>query len=91
MQTFRPENIARDLEWRYSEAVHTDVAYGDPACADSPGVCTGRFAEIPAVGGECGPRAFFGRFTRRSFGLPVWGCSQPGKPSCFWMLSYFTT
>jgi len=33
MQNFRPEHVAMDYTWRYAEAVHTDVAYGDPACA----------------------------------------------------------
>ena len=35
--------------------------------------------DIPAQGGECGPRAWFARFCRRSFGLPVWGIQQPGN------------
>ena len=43
-----------------------------------PGVCTGHKSSIPAAGGECGPRAFFGRFTRKAFGLPTWGMTQPG-------------
>ena len=54
------------------------VAYGDPACSTMPGICTGHYAQIPAAGGECGPRAFFGRFTRKAFGLPTWGVTQPG-------------
>eukprot|EP00666_Eupelagonemidae_sp_cell4sb_P001602 gene1602-21832_t len=41
-----------------------------------PGICTGRYAQIPAAGGECGPRAFFGRVTRQAFGLPTWGKRQ---------------
>ncbi len=78
MANFRPDNIARDYTWRYAEAVHTDVAYGHPACDTMPGICTGRYAQIPAAGGECGPRAFFGRVTRKAFGLPTWGVTQPG-------------
>ena len=42
----------------------------------SPG--TGHYSQIPAVNGECGPRAFFGRLARWAFGLPVWGVRQPG-------------
>lgn len=38
----------------------------------------GHKAQIPAAGGECGPRAFFGRFTRKAFGLPTWGVTEPG-------------
>ena len=48
MANTRPDNIAQpergsglaDYSWRYSMAVHTDVNYGDPACATSPGICT---------------------------------------------------
>ncbi len=79
MAIYRPDNIARPYHWRYAEAVHTDVAYGHPAC-DSlpPAICNGHKAQIPAAGGECGPRAFFGRFTRKAFGLPTWGVTEPG-------------
>ena len=75
---YRPDEIAMDYSWRYSRAVRTEVAYGDPACANLPGVCNGHYAQIPAAGGECGPRAFFGRFARKAFGLPTWGVTQPG-------------
>ena len=30
------------------------------------------------VGGECGPRAWFGRFSCKAFGIPTWGVRQPG-------------
>ena len=76
---YRPDNIAMPYHTRYAEAVHTDVAYGHPACANfKPGACNGHEAQIPAGGGECGPRAFFGRFTRKAFGLPTWGVTEPG-------------
>lgn len=78
MGNYRPENIAMDYSWRYAEAVHTDVAYGDPQCSELPGICNGHYAQIPAAGGECGPRAFFGRFARKAYGLPTWGVTQPG-------------
>jgi hypothetical protein len=29
-------------------------------------------------GGECGPRAWMGRFICRAFGIPVWGVREPG-------------
>eukprot|EP01043_Picozoa_sp_COSAG02_P048084 COSAG02_NODE_4686_length_5092_cov_3.370318_2_plen_590_part_00 len=64
--------------WRYARAVKTEVAYGDPQCASfKPGICNGSYSEIPAAGGVCGPRAFFGRYARQAFGLPVWGVTQP--------------
>jgi len=43
-----------------------------------PGICTGHFWQIPAAGGVCGPRAFFGRFTRKAYGVPTFGVTQPG-------------
>ena len=76
---YRPDVIAMPYHSRYAEAVHTDVAYGHPACDNfKPGACNGREAQIPAGGGECGPRAFFGRFSRKAFGLPTWGVTEPG-------------
>eukprot|EP01052_Picozoa_sp_SAG31_P006627 SAG31_NODE_306_length_17979_cov_7.825447_14_plen_852_part_00 len=76
---YRPDNIAMPYHTRYAEAVHTDVAYGHPACASfKPGACNGHEAQIPTGGGECGPRAFFGRFSRKAFGLPTWGVTEPG-------------
>jgi len=79
MGIYRPENIAMSYHWRYASSVSTDVAYGDPMCAKwGPDVCSGHYAEIPASDGVCGPRAFFGRFTRLAFGLPTWGATQPG-------------
>lgn len=55
-------------------AVKTEVAYGDPVWPDG----SANFRDVPAAGGVCGPRAWFGRFTRRAFGLPTWGVQQPG-------------
>lgn len=79
MRIYRPDHIAMSYDWRYTEAVRTEVAYGDPMCAKwAPEVCAGHYAQIPASDGVCGPRAFFGRFTRLAFGLPTWGATQPG-------------
>jgi len=79
MGIYRPDHIARDYGWRYAEAVRQEVAYGDPQCAKwGAAVCAGHYAQIPASDGVCGPRAFFGRFTRLAFGLPTWGATQPG-------------
>ena len=79
MAIYRPDYIARDYSWRYTQAVHQEVAYGDPMCDQfSPGVCNGHYSQIPVAGGECGWRAFFSRFVRKAFGLPTWGVTQPG-------------
>lgn len=79
MRIYRPDHIAMSYSWRYAKSVSTEVAYGDPMCAKwDAKVCDGHYAEIPASDGVCGPRAFFGRFTRLAFGLPTWGATQPG-------------
>jgi len=59
--------------------VHQEVAYGDSQCSlFAPGVCTPHYSQIPVGGGVCGPRAFFSRFARKSFGLPTWGMTEQG-------------
>jgi hypothetical protein len=79
MSNYRPDYIARDYSWRYIQAVHQEVPYGDTQCPVlKPGVCNGHYSQIPVGGGVCGPRAFFSRFARKSFGLPTWGVTQPG-------------
>jgi hypothetical protein len=82
LANYRPEHMViggvTTSSWRYARAVKTDVEYGDPQCGSfKKGVCNGSYSMIPAAGGVCGPRAFFGRFTRQAFGLPVWGATQP--------------
>ena len=77
MANFRPDQIAHnesdgDPAWRYAAVVHTDVQYHDPEFKIAS------YTDIPATGGECGPRAWFGRFARRAFGMPVWGVKQQG-------------
>ncbi len=79
MANYRPDLIAWEDQWRYTQAVHTEVTYGDPKCGQfMPGVCNGHYSQWPVAGGECGPRAFFSRFARKAFGLPTWGVTQPG-------------
>jgi hypothetical protein len=80
MANFRPDHIAvndsdGDPAWRYASVVHTDVQYHHPQWVTPP---PRSYTQIPAAGGECGPRAWFGRFARRAFGLPVWGVKQQG-------------
>jgi hypothetical protein len=79
MANYRPDYIAREYTWRYTQQVHQEVPYGDPICGTfMPGVCNGHYSQIPVAGGECGWRAFFSRFVRKAFGLPTWGVTQPG-------------
>ena len=74
MKNYRPDHVVLGGHGRYIENVHTEVAYGDPVWPD------GRpdYKDIAAADGVCGPRAWFGRFCYRSFGLPTWGAAQPG-------------
>ena len=34
--------------------------------------------QLVSGGGKCGPRAWMGRFACKAFGVPTWGCRQPG-------------
>jgi len=71
---FHPDHLVRsDVATRYMQAVHTDVPYQHPNWPEERDYTT-----IPAAGGECGPRAWFGRFARWAYGLPTWGHQQPG-------------
>jgi hypothetical protein len=84
MRIYRPDHITNpDYKWRYARIVKTDVPYGTPADADGP--LLGRMPElgstvqqILALGGICGPRAFFGRFSLRAFGIPTKPSTQTG-------------
>jgi len=84
MRNYRPDHVTNpDYKWRYARIVKTDVPYGTPADADGP--LLGRMKElgsitqqIIALGGICGPRAFFGRFSLRAFGIPAKPSTQTG-------------
>jgi len=77
LATFRPDLIYNfDYHWRYAESVHTEVQYGDSQCPNFPGVCGGGYQDIPVGGDVCGGRAFWGRFSRKGFGIPTWGATE---------------
>lgn len=92
MRTYHPDQIVNpDYKWRYARIVKTDVPYGTPA--DAEGQLLGRMPElgsiaqqIIALGGVCGPRAFFGRFALRAFGIPAKQSTQTGHAA----LSHWT-
>ena len=74
---FRPDTIGgQGYHWRYAESVHSEVQYGDSQCPNFPGVCQGHYSDIPVGGDVCGGRAFWSRFTRKSFGIPTWGATE---------------
>jgi len=83
LRNYRPDHIfTADYRWRYSRSVKTDVAYKRPEWS---GVGL-RFQQLINGGGKCGPRAFFGRFMLRSFGIPTFGVRQRGHAA----LSHWT-
>mmetsp|Transcript_8180 Transcript_8180/g.20608 ORF Transcript_8180/g.20608 Transcript_8180/m.20608 type:complete len:601 (-) Transcript_8180:111-1913(-) len=61
-----------DERWRYSYQVTTDVGYRAPQWTASPRT----YQQCLSGGGREGPRAWYGRFICRAFGVPVWGVKQ---------------
>ena len=73
LKAYRPDEVLwKDEHWRYAWSVRSDLGYRQP---DHPIV---DYASMLSAGGECGPRAFFGRFICKAFGIPTWGVRQPG-------------
>lgn len=73
---YRPDHIFdRSDQWKYCMIVKSDVRYKQPEW--SPGVPR-TYQQLISGGGKCGPRAWFGRFVCKSFGVPTWGIRQPG-------------
>lgn len=85
LRNYRPDIIFEpDYRWRYSKIVKTDVTYKNPEW--EPEASTLKMQQLINGGGKCGPRAWFGRFALRSFGIPVWGVQQTGHAA----LSHWT-
>lgn len=85
LRNYRPDIVFEpDYKWRYSKIVRTDVPYKDPVW--EPGAPTMKMQQLVNGGGKCGPRAWFGRFALRCFGIPVWGVKQKGHAA----LSHWT-
>jgi hypothetical protein len=75
LKNYRPDLVLTDdPQWRYCRIVKTDVAYKVPDWYKEPR----SMDQILSGGGKCGPRAWYGRFACKSFGIPTWGCKQPG-------------
>jgi hypothetical protein len=81
LRNYRPDHVyTADYNWRYVEAVRTEVAYGSQDVKnDLPTLQN--YQNIIMNGGVCGRRAFFGRFILRSFGIPTIARPQPGHAS----------
>ncbi|MBN1422695.1 MAG: hypothetical protein JXP34_28220 [Planctomycetes bacterium] len=83
LRNYRPDLIFdADYRWRYSRIVKTDVAYKNPEWTATPRT----YQQLINGGGKCGPRAWFGRFILRCFGIPTWGVRQRGHAA----LSHWT-
>ena len=77
MRNYRPDHIFNpDYRWRYARIVKTDVAYKRPEWTPESG--NTKMQQLINGGGKCGPRAWFGRFSTRCFGIPTWGVRQRG-------------
>jgi formylglycine-generating enzyme required for sulfatase activity len=78
LRNYRPDITANpDYNWRYVQAVATDVKYGSGDVKfDRPELQ--QYQNIIMNGGVCGRRAFFGRFILRSFGIPTTARPQTG-------------
>lgn len=75
LRNYRPEHVLTDdPQWRYCRIVRTDVGYNTPDWYKSQR----SYDQILSGGGKCGPRAWYGRFICKAFGIPTWGCRQPG-------------
>jgi hypothetical protein len=75
LKNYRPDIVTMsDPQWRYCWIVRQDVAYKDPDWYKPER----SYDQILSGGGECGPRAWYGRFICKAFGIPTWGVRQPG-------------
>ena len=75
LQNYRPDIALKpDPQWQYCFIVRTDVGYRDPDWYKG----TRSYDQILSGGGKCGPRAWYGRFICKAFGIPTWGVLQPG-------------
>lgn len=76
MRNYRPDHIrTSDYHWRYVRLVKSDMPYNSIRQDDELGT---RSQQALALGGSCGPRAWFGRLTLRAFGIPSRNHPQTG-------------
>jgi hypothetical protein len=76
LRTYRPDHIRMDdYKWRYIRMIKSDVPYCSTTHDPSLGIAA---QEHIALGGICGRRAFLGRLSTRSFGIPSRASTQSG-------------
>ena len=75
LKRFRPNQVVEsDRKWRYAMSVKSDVGYRKPNWTSRPKT----YQQMVSGGGKCGPRAWYGRYICKAFGIPTWGVRQPG-------------
>jgi hypothetical protein len=75
LKNYRPQYVLTDdVQFRYCNIVKSDVPYLKPVWYKEPR----SYDQILSGGGKCGPRAWYGRFVCKAFGIPVWGVRQTG-------------
>jgi hypothetical protein len=76
LRNYRPDHILnQNDQWKYCMIVKSDVRYKRPEWLPHE---PKSYKVMLSNGGMCGPRAWFGRFVCKSFGVPTWGLRQPG-------------
>ena len=85
LRNYRPDHILKaNYQWKYCMVVKTEVRYKAPEWKQFPKT----YKQLISGGGKCGPRAWFGRYACKSFGIPTWGVRQPGHAAMsHWMPS----
>lgn len=68
-------SVVTDEKMQYLYILETDVLTRTPTWTSSPRT----YQQVLSGGGKDGPNAWFGRFICKAFGIPTWGCKQPGK------------
>jgi hypothetical protein len=68
LRNYRPDHIRTpDYHWRYARIVKSDMPYKSTRKDEDLGSTS---QQALALGGSCGPRAWFGRLSTRAFGIP---------------------
>ncbi len=80
MRNYRPDHIVlEDYKWRYVRIVKTDVPYTSNVKRPvRPDLGLSKMQDIFLEGGICGPRAFMGKLSTATFGIPTRGARQTG-------------
>jgi len=90
LRNYRPDHVLNnDYAWKYVMIVRTEVRYKVPEWTGN-GVHRS-YPQLLQGGGKCGPRAWFGRFILKAFGIPTWGVRQRGHAALtHWMPTDWT-